>query len=212
MVKKLSAVLTALGDAGIRAKRGTLNERAIRPASPVAVVYPEKSAPEELVVAVEVFGTQAVICEDLAYEAVEALNSIRGSCTVEKCQYSGKTGLFSVKILAKWNAGYVQRIYLDNVELTYLSGFSVAGTSETYLAEDGTTTQTEWVWLLTIEELLPASRVPQKYYESAHTVKVVTSGGTEIYSDGRWVSVQRKVDSRGTAVVRTLKCYTRTTE
>lgn len=78
-------MLTALSRADIRARRGTLSERAISPKNPVAVVYPEKSAPEELVVAVEIFGNEAVACEDLAYEAVAVLNGIQGSCQVGKC-------------------------------------------------------------------------------------------------------------------------------
>ena len=212
MVEKMISVLPALNQAGIRAKRGTLNEKVIRPASPVAVVYPEKSAPEQIVVAVEVFGTNAVACEDLAYEAVAVLNGLRASCTVDQCRYSGKTGLFSVKVLARWNAGFAQRIYLDGVELTCLESFSVTGTSEVYQSEDGQTQQTEWVWILTLEELLPERRTPEANGAGTHSVEVRTTGGTEVFGNGHWISATREADSRGTLQKRVLKCYSRVVE
>ena len=212
MVNKMISVLTALNQAGIRAKRGTLNDKVILPASPVAVVYPEKSEPERITVAVEVFGTKAVICEDMAYEAVAVLNDLRASCTVDSCHYSGKTGLFSVKILARWNAGFAQRVFLDDVELTCLEGLSITGTSEIYQSEDGTTLQTEWVWVLTMEELLPGRKAPEENGSGTHPVRVITAGGTEVYGNGRWISASRKADSRGPWQTRVLKCYQRTTE
>lgn len=212
MVTKITAVLAALNQAGIRAKRGTLTERAIAPRNPVAVVYPEKSVPEKLVVAVEIFGPKAVGCEDLAYEAVDVLNGIKGHCTVDKCQYSGTTGLFSIKIRAQWDTALAQRVYLDGKLLSNLTGFQVSGTAEVVQTGEATAAQTKWTWLLTMEELLPAGRVPDTAFEGSHTVRVITTGGTEVYSGGYWTDVSQTGDSRGTLRRCTLKCWDRKTE
>lgn len=212
MVAKLISVLSALGAAGIRARRGTLNEKAILPESPVAVAYPERSAADALTIAVEVFGGNAVDCENLAYEAADVLNGLRASCTVEKCQYSGRTGLFSLKVLAQWPAELVQRVYLDDQLMTDLTDFRAEATSEAYLSDTGESTQTDWTWTLTLEELLSEGKAPESEWTGTHTVKVVTAGGTEIYSNGCWTSVCREGDSRGTVQKRTLKCWSRTVE
>lgn len=212
MVAQLISVLSSLNQAGIRAKRGTLNEKAIKPDSPVAVVYPEKSTAQELVMAVEIFGTQAVQCEDVAYEAVAVLNGIRGNCTVEQCQFSGKTGLFSVKILARWPRELAQKVYLDGVQITNLTAFHADATCEVFKMDSGDIVQTEWCWDLTIEELLAAGKTPEAAFADAHTVKVVTAGGTETYSNCHWLSVTRRGDSRGTLQTRKLRCWNRTTE
>ncbi len=212
MVNKMISVLSSLAQAGIRAKRGTLNEKAITPASPVAVVYPERSAPDVLTLAVEIFGTHAVQCEDVAYEAVAVLNTLRAGCTVEKCQYSGKTGLFSVKILASWPVALAQKVYLDGVLLPHVTAFQAEGTSEAYVLEDGTSSQSAWIWLLTLEELLPEGKKPDSTWGGIHTIKVVSQGGTEIYGTCCWTSVRRDCDSRGMVQKRTLKCWSRTTE
>lgn len=212
MVAKIISVLTALNQAGIRAKRGTLNGKVIMPESPVAVVYPAKSTPEELVVAVEIFGTHAVQCEDQAYAAVSVLNDIRGNCAVDPCRYSGKTGLFSVKILAKWDVSMAQSVYLDGVLISNLTDFHVDATCEVYKLDSGDIIQTEWSWVLTMEELLSAAKVPEVAFTGAHTVRVVTTGGTEVYSGCHWLSVTRRGDSRGTLQTRKLQCWSRTTE
>lgn len=212
MVTKIAAVLTALNQAGIRAKRGTLTERAIAPRNPVAVVYPEKSVPEKLVVAVEILGPKAVECEDLAYEAVDVLNEMKGHCTVEKCQYSGMTGLFAVKIRAQWDTALAQRVYLDGKLLSNVTSVQISGTAEVVQTGEETAVQTKWIWLLTVEELLPAGRVPDPAFEGSHTVRVITTGGTEVYSGGYWTAVSQTGDSRGTLRRRTLKCWDRKTE
>lgn len=212
MVARIISVLSTLNQAGIRARRGTLNEKAIAPDSPVAVVYPEKSAPDFLTLAVEVFGTHAVQCEDVAYEALGVLHSLRGDCTVEKCQYSGKTGLFSVKILASWPAALAQEVYLDDVLLPHLTDFRAEATSEAYLLEDGQCTQSSWVWTLTLEELIPEGKIPDAQWAEVHTVKVVSAGGTEVYTPCCWTSVRRDCDSRGILQIRTMKCWKRTIE
>ena len=212
MVNKIISVLTALAQAGIRARRGTLHQKAIVPNSPVAVVYPEKSAPDLLTLAVETFGTTAVACEDAAYETLEVLKSLRASCTVEKCQYSGKTGLFSVKILASWSAALVQIVYVDGQRLGYLTDLQAVATSEIHRADNGDGSQSQWLWELTITVLLPETMAPEQAFSGVHTVRVVTDGGTEVYGKGYWTSVRRKCDSRGILQTRTMQCWSRTTE
>ena len=210
MVNKMVSVLMALSQAGIRARRGTLNEKAIAPTSPVAVIYPEKSAPDMLTLAVETFGPNAVQCEDTAYETLTVLNSLRGSCTVEKCQYSGKTGLFSVKILVSWPVTLVQRVYINGERLSYLTDLRVEATSQVYRAEDGSSSQSQWVWELTFTELLPENKAPVKNLSGTYTVHVEADGGTEVYTQGCWTSVRRECDSRGILQIRTMQCMNRT--
>lgn len=210
MVSKIVSVLATLSQAGIRAKRGTLSEKAIRPESPVAVIYPERSVSDLLTLAVEVFGTNAVQCEDTAISVVEALKGMRAGCTMEKCRYSGKTGLFSVKILASWPVALAQKVYLDGSRLSNVIGFSAEACYRELIGDSGSTTQ--WVWTLTVEELLPEGKAPVADYSGSHAIRVVTDGGAELFSDGTWISVQRRGDARGTVQTRVLQCGSHTVE
>ena len=212
MVERLATALMTLSAAGIRCKRGTLNDKAILPDSPVAVAYPYREDSKELVVAVEVYGSHAVECENTAYQALEAMKTDGWACSSQKCVYNGKTGLFSTLILATWEKAPAAKIYLDGMRVSKLKYFQVKGTVQDVAPDDTGASQWIWRWVLTLEQRISFAAAPERDWNSNHALKVVTDGGTELYADCRTVSVDMERDARGMILRRTLESISRTVQ
>lgn len=120
--------------------------------------------------------------------------------------------MFSVKILAEWDAELAQRVYLDGKLLSNVTGFQVDCTCQISPVASGGYEQDGWNWRITVEELLPSGIVPDTNQSGAHTIKVVTAGGTEVYADGYWTEVCQTGGCRGVLQRRTFQCWSRTVE
>ena len=210
MVERLVTALTTLGAVGIRCKRGTLNDKAILPDSPVTVAYPYREDGKEIVVAVEIYGAHAVECENTTYQALAALKTDGWDCTSQKCVYNGKTGLFSALILASWEKTPKAKVYLDGLRVSNVKRFQVTG-GVTEVAADGGN-RGVWKWELTLEQRLAATAAPAVHWDGNHTLKVVTDGGTEIYADCSVSAVHMEMDDRGMVLRRTLESTSRTVQ
>lgn len=104
-MERVNQAVAALTAAGIRARRGYPAAKMPSLGSPAAAVSVERITPKETAVAVTVYAAAqqgGAVCEDTAWEAVQALTAAGAACTMESCAFSGKTGMFSVRVLAVW--------------------------------------------------------------------------------------------------------------
>lgn len=227
MVEKIEQVVDALCAGGIRAKRGYPEEKYFYPDSPVAAVYLEAVQGQSVTVTAQIFAAKAADCEDCADAALKLLAALAGVCTVESCKFDRQMGLFSLRILVRWNPETETEsevepepepevspsftLQLDQSELPYVTAFSAVFTGELYqnTSEEGETSiaYNTKVWTLTVEELLPPETEPEEDNGEAFTLSVIRQGGTESYTQCRWDTIRRTETTDGVRQVRIAKTW-----
>ncbi len=213
MIKRVEQVIRTLNDAGVRAQRGYPSQRYLEADAPVAAVCLHGAQDGAVTVAVTLYGRRAVECENATRTVVEELTALGTECTVQNCGFDGHMDLFSLRILAQWPGVEVLdcRVYINDVLLDTLTGFSSQCSSELYqfTAEDGTVTilQNNKAWSLTVEELLPADAAPATDQQTPFTLKVTRAGGSECFTQCYWENVRRVDTPAGMRQVRTAKSW-----
>lgn len=206
-------VMDVLNGHGVRARRGYPAEKYIRPESPVATVNIDSMENGNIVVAAEVFAVKAEDCENTADRAVAGLKAAGFTCTVGSCRFHEKMGLFSIVIRVEriTKATLPCAVFINEKELAYVKGFSAGSEAEWYrhTSEEGVTEilQETKVWILTLEELIPATAAPVLDSAESFTLEVRREGGVETYPSCRWESVRREETADGVRQVRTAKTW-----
>lgn len=228
MVERIQQVVNALSAGGIRARRGYPEEKYFRPDSPVAAVYLEEARGESVTVAAQIFGGNASDCEDCADLAWTLLTALEGECTVESCCYERQMGLYSMRVLIRWDPGEDEQlevetgtepeteaepsytVALNGVQMPYVTAFSALFIGELYQSTetaDASILYNAKVWALTVEELLPSEAALVADVEEPFTLSVARAGGTENYAQCRWDTIRRTETADGVRQVRVAKTW-----
>lgn len=99
----VAKAVDALQAAGIPAKRGYPAEKMPYLTAPAAAVALEEASAEAVTVAVWVFAPLrdgGTVCEDTAMLAAETLAGLGAQYHIKSCGFDGRTGLFSLTVLA----------------------------------------------------------------------------------------------------------------
>ncbi len=228
MVEKIQQVVSVLSSGGIRAKRGYPEETYFHPSAPVAAVYLDSAKGEEITVAAQIFATRAADCEDCADTAFSLLGSVGDVCMVESCKFDQKMGLFSLRVLVRWEpkeeeeliggstptlgAAKTYTVYLNEIQMPYVTAFSASFRGELYqnVSEETGETEilyTDQAWALSITEMLPLEAVEQSDAGEPFTISLVRNGVRETYGQCRWDSVRRTETAEGVRQWRLAKTW-----
>ncbi len=187
----------ALQGAGIRAHRGFPDGLAPALSGPVVAVTVEQSDQKQLVLAATVYGPGAQggrVCEELAQQAAQVLRGARAACQVEGCRFDAESGLFSVKVTAKWRNSLQCIVQVDHDSLAYVTEFSAVQTRQVQQVEDPDTGEVsvvneEVIWTVAIQELLPFTEGMEVDHKEAFTLRVRHESFTEFYPECYWLSI-----------------------
>ena len=181
--QRITAVIEALQSLGIRADRGYPNKGMPYPDAPVVAVSLQEQTADKLILAVQVYCTVefgGIVCEDLSMDIVPILEGQGAVCTVENCGFSGKSGLFSVRILARWDTAKKPELGFTVQAGTQMLPYVTALSARR--AVDRTQEGAEdHGWFITVTELLPFSVQPEADLDESFTLTVSRLGGTESY-------------------------------
>lgn len=211
--QRINQVIDALQAVGIRADRGYPGKGMPYPDAPVVAVSLQKQTAEQLILAVTVFCTVefgGTVCEDLSMDIVPIIEGMDGKCTVENCGFSGKSGLFSIRILASWNTAAEPEaaftVQAGDEMLPFATAFSARRdvkkgmvATELYTEDEG--------WYITVTELLPLANLPEADSTEHFTMILSRLGGTESYPDCQWAELTYEPTEQGMLRRRVARCW-----
>lgn len=218
MVEKLAQVVETLTAGGIRARRGYPAEKYFFPETPVAAVNLHTADGDVLVIAAEIYAQRAEDCENAAWQAMTLLTQLGTSCSAGGCQYQRMMGLYSQRVLIRWEGAEQTdgatlgfKLYRNGTLLPYVTGFSAVCKAELYqvTGEDGSASvmRQSPVWEVTVEEQIPVSVAPQVDPDGEFTLEINRQGGGEVFPKCQWDSVKRMETQRGVHQVRVAKTW-----
>lgn len=217
-LQRINEVIAALQSAGFRADRGYPSTGMPYPSAPVVAVNLHSQTAEEVALAVTVYCSVAdggILCEDKALEAAAVLEGTGALCQVGACDFSGKTGLFSVTVLTKWvekaeegetpavkPVEVLPTVLLNDEALPYATGFSAQRTAEVSSvgAADG-------IWTVTVEELIPLKYVTFGASASGFSLAIKRGSMEEKYSECYLETLLRRETSEGLYQKRVAKTW-----
>lgn len=214
--KRLNTATKALVAAGIPTLRGYPGTPIRVTTSPVAAISVERSDLKETVLAVWICSPASLgasVCEDAAQTAADVLRQKLAFCQVERCQYDGKSGLFSAKILASWKETLVNQVKLNRGVLVYATEFSAVQTRQVQQVTDPETEEKqvvneEVIWTIAIQEQLPFREGLLVEDKEAFTLTVTHENYVETYPDCYWLSITLEENGGGLLRKRIARSWT----
>lgn len=212
-LKWIEAALEALREAGIRAQRGFPAEKMNYLTEAVAGVSLQQARAESVTVAVWIYGPLGLggpACENLAVQAAEKLAALGGQCSIGKCEFDGKAGLFFLPVQAVFSqtpAALGVEVRLNGVPVTGLVKVSTRYHSvmSDYTTDTGTGKSyyvaTEKTWRIQVEDLLPNKTVPRELGDNFFII-IRRADGTEQYEGCFWESITTEPAGNGLRRVR----------
>lgn len=207
--ERIIQVIDALQAVGIRADRGYPGKGMPYPDAPVVAVSLQGKTAEKLTLAVQVYCTVefgGTVCEDLSMEIVPILEDMGAGCTVENCGFSGKSGLFSIRILAVWDTaeepetGFSVQAGASMLPfMTEVSARRAVDMTQEATDDDG--------WYITVTELLPLGNQPEADITETFTLTVSRLGGTESYPECKWAELYYEPTAAGVIRRRVARCW-----
>lgn len=212
---KISMVLEKLQAADIQAIRGYPGSKIRGVLDPVVAVSPERYTDRLISLAVDVFGPTeqgGIACEEMALRVVDILVKEMALCTVGECAFSGKTGLFSVRVLAQWyrELDYAVKIgdqvinhvtacreEKDIVQVAYVD--SATGDVLTNVGRSQ--------WTITITDVWPLNQKLPLDRTDTFTLFVIRPGGLEAYEECQWEQITLEETPSGVLRTRVAKTY-----
>lgn len=221
-VSILELVLAVLREEGFAADAAYPGQKFPAITGPVAAVHIEKVDRAGMTVTVEVNilcpasmgGSQ---CELEALRATEVLRWTGAVCVQNGCSYDGVAQLYRVAVLATFTAvteadryrlGPGFYVYLNDLRNPYVTGFTAVldtGVKAEYAigqANPAGLSRNEGLWMLQLEELVPAGSEEDAEPAADFELKVVTDAKTELYESCNWTEIRREYTRNGLRRVR----------
>lgn len=133
----------------------------------------------------------AAACEEAALAAGETLRQLGAQCSVEACQFDGRTGLFSAAVTAVFAESV--EITLGSAKLKHVVSFAA------WREVDEEITDIDGVyWYFRLEEFFPWGESE----EAAPGEPFTLVNGNESYTDCRWMSQKRTTEITGIRQIR----------
>ena len=211
--KRITQVIDALQALGIRADRGYPGTGMPYPDAPVVAVNLQEQTAEKLVLAITVYCTpefSGTVCEDLSMDIAAIVEEMGAGCTMENCGFNGKSGLFSIRILAQWDtapdktAGFT--VQAGDKVLPYAMEVT-ARRDLAYEIKDGNMTALDKGWFITVTELLPLASTPELDSDYSFTLIISRRGGSESYAGCRWSEITYQPTQAGLLRRRVARCW-----
>ncbi len=209
-------VIQLLDDGGIPANQAQPARKMVNVLIPVAAVSIQQidQAKQEATVRVEIVGMAGSggdQCENTAMKAYEILRSAGAVCQLQRCTFQGKTGVFSMPLLATFAGEAYQKDWKPLEIATHT--FSVtAGTtalphvtqfSATQAVTDVDTEElSDMSWSFTIEEWIPAGERAPDDPGDLFEMTVTTDVTAEHFEGCSMTSLQRQVMETGVKQIR----------
>lgn len=192
----LERAVQALKEAGIPAERAAPARKMAAITGPVAAVSLQSAdiRNKQLTVLTTVLSPAApgaAVCEETALEAGEILSKLGGKCSVAKCRFDGRTGLFSVEVTALFSTE-VPKITIDGKEMKHVLAFTSWRT-----LDDTVTDWTEAKWNFRLEEYFPMGESEDANPTLPFILTHTCENGTESYMDSTWTYQRRVWDASG---------------
>ncbi len=189
---------------------------------PVAAVHIEKVDRANLTVTVEVniicpADMGGTACEVEALRATEVLRWSGAVCIQNGCTYDGISQVYVVSVLATFTGiteedscmiGPGFSVYLDGYRQPYavaVSAREVPGFQAEYVMGESAPagiSQGNWIWQISLEELIPAGSPETAEPQGTFQLKIVTDQLTEIYYHCRWTERRREFSQQGLRRIR----------
>lgn len=189
----LGNAVRLLQEAGIPAERGypaRSMKELTKPTATVSLKHASLRA-QTLAALVTVFSPVrlgAEICEITALAAGDVLTDMGASCTVEKCQLDGRTGLFFVEITADFLT-VVPKIMLGDAMLSHVEAFTSWRTVD---EETGITELDKALWNFRLEEFFPTDALEEEEPNEPFMLMQISENGTETFLNCKW-TFQRRI-------------------
>ena len=145
-------------------------------------------------------------CEGTALRAMDALQSIGGTCVKNVCKFDEVASVFYIEILtdffgsageSSWSAGPGYAVTIGRQPLDHVVSFAAERATD-----EAVTSITNAKWHFTLEELLPPGTSEPPDPTEPFTLKVTRPGGDETFEGCRWTSVKREETIRGIVQIR----------
>ena len=211
--QRINQVIDALQSAGIRADRGFPGKGMPYPDAPVVAVNLQQLRKDRVTLAVQVYCTVefgGIVCEDLSMDIADLLEALEAECTVGNCSFDGKSGLFSIRILAEWETAPEPEIpftvQVGATMLPFVTACSAKRDRELTMVAGDLATEDKG-WFITVTELLPLANKPEKDSDDRFTLILSRRGGTETYADCRWSEVYYEPTAEGMLRRRVARCW-----
>ena len=197
----LNDVVQRLEEAGMAVERGFPAGKLMTITEPVCAVNLLKAdlRAQTLTAQITVLSPAelgAAVCEDAALGAARLLSDQSYDCTLEACELNGRTGLFEMKMTARFSTD-LYRITLGTLELHYAVSF-------TYWRElkTGVTDLEEVPWSFRLEEFFPTEAPEGDDPEVPFNLLHVTSKGLSTFFNCNWTSWKRSWSPAGIQQIR----------
>ncbi len=192
--EKIEQALQALQAIGLPAVRGYPGTKIPVIYNPTVAVSLESFSEEALTLAVDVFVPAELggsACEETAMRTAEVLTTEMAVCSVENCRYNAPSGLFAVRVLARWYRQLDYAVNLDNEAIACVIGFASQRTVERLPYVDGTTgeitvTVEKPSWQITVKDMVPLTQKMTPEKTVAFSIGVMRPGGMEVYPGCLW--------------------------
>lgn len=195
--EKIQEVMQALQAIGLPVRRGYPGTKIPAIYNPTVTVSLESFSEKELTLAADVFvpaergGDE---CEETAMRAATVLAGERAACSVGNCRYNAPSGLFTVRVLAKFYRPLDYAVKLDSEQIAYAIGFDSRRTVERLPYVDSATGQTlvtveKPQWQITVQDLVPLTQKMTPEKTDTFTVGLMRPGGLEAYPGCVWTGI-----------------------
>ena len=213
--EKINQVISALQAADIQASRGYTGSKVAAVVKPVTAVSLQEYTDRFLTIAVDVLGPtefDGSACENLAVEVADILTDIMATCTVGNCEFSGKTGLFSVRVLARWYRELEYAVDIDDETIARVTACQAEkNTVQVPYVDSATgdvlTTVERSVWTVTITDIWPLNEKLPEERTDAFALFVMRPGGAEAYMQCVWEKITLEETPAGVLRTRVAKTY-----
>lgn len=213
--EKILLVQAALQAEGIQVIRGYPGSKIAAVVEPVAAVSLEQYTDRFLTLAVDVLGPPEFdgrACENMAVNIADVLTKKMATCTVGKCEFSGKTGLFAVQVLATWYRELDYAVDIDDEAVVRVTACRAEkNTVRVPYVDSATgdvlTTVDRNTWTITITDIWPLNEKLPEERTDAFMLSVARPSGLELYEQCVWEQITLVETPAGVLRTRVAKTY-----
>ncbi len=210
-------VIDALQSMGVRTERGFPGKGMPYPDTPVVAVNLHEQTEKTLTLSVMIYCTAAfggTACEDLGMDIAVILQAMEGKCTVGSCSFDGKSGLFTLRVLAAWDIAAEPEaaftVQIGDEILPYVTAVSARQDMRWSLIS-GEVCDDDNGWFITVTELLPQYVRPETDSTGTFTIMISRRGGSESYPNCRWGEIYHEPTAGGAIRRRVARTWSRRT-
>ena len=197
----LDNVTQALRDGGFSVERGYPAGKLAVISGPVCAVNLQQANLREqtaaaLVTVLSPAEQGAAACETAALEAAQILSELGGKCSVEKCGFDGRTGLFSAQITAQFYTS-IPKVTIDGQQLMRIVAFT------SWRTVDDEITDLEMApWQFRIEEFFPVGTGEEPEPSVPFMLIHICENGSQTFTECEWTYQRREWSASGIRQIR----------